>query len=80
MRLLISTRAPAGALFQRGGAWQAFVIQGNRAQLRMVQAGRGNGVETEVLGGLREGEQVIVYPGDKVADGTRVTPLAVIGR
>ena len=73
-------RAPAGALFQRGGVWQAFVLDGNRAQLRPVKAGRSNGVETEVLDGLREGERVVVYPGDKVADGTRIAPIVMSGR
>jgi HlyD family secretion protein len=73
-------RAPAGALFQRGGVWQAFVIEGGRARLRLVQVGRGNGVETEVLEGLAEGAQVVVYPGDKVIDDTRVAPLVVGAR
>ena len=73
-------RAPAGALFQRGGVWQAFVIDGGRARLRVVKVGRSNGVETEVVDGLAEGAQVIVYPGDKVTDGTHVAPLTVGAR
>ncbi len=73
-------RAPAGALFQRGGVWQAFVVEGGAARLRTVKTGRSNGVETEVVEGLTEGAQVVVYPGDKVSDGTRVTPLVVSGR
>lgn len=70
-------RAPAGALFQRGGGWQTFAVDGTRAHLRGVKLGRGNGIETEVLDGLSEGDRVIVYPGDRVADGTRVVPLEV---
>lgn len=70
-------RAPAGALFQRRGTTLTFVVAGGRAVLREVKVGRSNGIETEVLGGLREGERVILYPGDKVADGTRVTGLDV---
>ena len=73
-------RAPAGALFQRAGSWQAFTVEGGRARLRVVKIGRGNGVETEVVEGLAEGLQVVVYPGDKVADGTRVAPLVIGGR
>ena len=73
-------RAPAGALFQRSGAWQAYVNAAGAARLRAVKVGRSNGVETEILDGLREAEQVVVYPGDKVSDGTRVTPLMVSGR
>lgn len=69
--------APSGALFQRGGSWQAFVIENGRAHLRPVKIGRSNGVETEIVEGLREGTQVVVYPGDKIADDTRVTPLVI---
>jgi HlyD family secretion protein len=45
-----------------------------------VKIGRSNGVQTEVIEGLTEGAQVVVYPGDKVSDGTRVAPLVVSGR
>lgn len=69
--------APAGALFQRDGVWQTFVIEGNRARLRIIKIGRTNGVETEILEGLKPGESLVVYPGDKVFDGTRVTPLVI---
>ena len=73
-------RAPAGALFQRGGQWNAFVVEGGRAQLRAIKVGHTNGVLTEILDGLRENENVVVYPGDKVTDGTRVSPLVVSPR
>jgi len=70
-------KAPAGALFQRGGAWQTYVLDGHTARLRAVRVGQGNGLKTEILEGLREGEQVIVYPGDKVGDGVRVVAITV---
>ncbi len=70
-------QAPAGALFQRGGRWQTFVIDGGRARLREIEVGRSNGVQTEILGGLEPGERLVVYPGDKVSDGTRVTALVI---
>jgi HlyD family secretion protein len=73
-------RAPAGGLFQRGGAWQAFAVEGGRARLRTVRVGRSNGTESEIIEGLREGESIVVYPGDKVSDGTRITPLSIGGR
>ena len=71
---------PSGALFQRSGATQLFVYDGGRARLRTVQIGHGNGLQSEVLSGLSEGDQVILYPGDKVMDGTRVTPIDVSGK
>jgi len=73
-------RVPAGALFQRGGSWRTYVIDGGRARVRDVKIGRSNGVEAEVLDGLGESDRVVVYPGDKVSDGTRVTPLMVSAR
>ena len=73
-------RAPAGGLFQRGGLWQAFVVKGGHARLRTVRIGRSNGIETEATDGLSEGDRIVVYPGDKVADGTRIEPLIIGGR
>ncbi len=69
--------APAGALYQQQGAWHTFVIEGGRARLRTVKVGHTNGVETEILDGLSEGDRLVVYPGDKVFDGTRVQPLVI---
>lgn len=70
-------RVSAGALFQRAGKWQTYLVEGGRARLRAVEAGRSNGVETEVISGLAAGDRVIVYPGDKVDDGTRVSALQI---
>ncbi|HWL17479.1 MAG TPA: HlyD family efflux transporter periplasmic adaptor subunit [Opitutus sp.] len=70
-------RAPAGAFFQRGEEWQTFVLRGGRAELVSVRVGRTNGFFTEVTGGLKEGDRVIVYPGDRVRDGVRVREQAI---
>ncbi|MEO6002793.1 MAG: HlyD family efflux transporter periplasmic adaptor subunit [Opitutus sp.] len=70
-------RVPAGALFQRGQQWQTFVVAHGKTALRDVKAGRSNGLETEILDGLREGERVVLYPGDKVAEGSRVREISV---
>ena len=70
-------QAPAGALFRRQGGTHAYVASDGRARLRPVRTGRSNGLRTEILEGLREGEQVIVYPGDQVAEGRAVRGLTV---
>lgn len=70
-------RCPAGALFQRRGGWHAYTVEHGRTNLRTVTVGRSNGVQTEISGGLAEGAMVVVYPGDKVTGGTRVTPLPI---
>jgi HlyD family secretion protein len=73
-------QVPAGALFQRGGRWQTFVVEGGAARLREITPGRSDGVHTEIVAGLELGEQVIVYPGDRVRAGSRVSGIDVEGR
>jgi HlyD family secretion protein len=70
-------KVPAGALFRRGEEWAAFVLAEGRAQLRLVKVGQSSGVETQVLEGLAEGDEVILYPGDRVRDGLRVRRIRV---
>ena len=33
--------------------------------------------ETQVLDGLKEGEEVILYPGNRIRDGERVKPISL---
>jgi HlyD family secretion protein len=70
-------KVPAGALFRQGEQWAAFVVAEGRARLRIVKTGRSSGTETQVLEGLKEGEEVIVYPGSRVRDGQRVKPITL---
>lgn len=70
-------KVPAGALFRRGRNWAAFVLTGGRAELRRVQVGRSSGSETQILDGLKEGEEVILYPGDRVHESQRVKPIQI---
>jgi len=70
-------KVPAGALFRKGEQWAAFVVADGRARLKIVKAGRSSGTETQVLEGLKQGEEVILYPGSRVRDGQRVTPVTL---
>jgi HlyD family secretion protein len=70
-------KAPVGALFRKGEQWAAFVVADGRARLKIVKAGRSSGTETQVLEGLKEGEEVILYPGSRVRDGQRVTRVTL---
>jgi HlyD family secretion protein len=69
--------APSGALFRRGQQWAAFVIRAGRAQLRRVEPGRSSGAEVQILGGLEEGDSVILYPGDRIREAQRVRPITL---
>jgi HlyD family secretion protein len=68
-------KAPAGALFRRGNQWAVFVVVDGYSRLRQVRAGRSSGTETQILDGLSAGEEIILYPGDRVKDGVRVRPI-----
>jgi HlyD family secretion protein len=63
---------PTGALFREGDSWAVFGILNDRAEVRLVELGHRNDDTAEILSGLEEGEDVILYPGDRVAAGTLV--------
>ena len=65
-------RLPLGALFRQGEDWAVFVAQDGRAELRTVEVGARNTLSAEIQSGLQPGERVILYPGNRVADGVRV--------
>lgn len=67
---------PASALFKRGEGWAVFVAEAGRARLREVKVGKRNGLDAQILHGLKAGDQVIVHPDEKIADGTRVKARA----
>jgi HlyD family secretion protein len=65
-------KVPASAVFRSDEAWAAFVVEEGTAVVRTVELGETNGLETEVLSGLEEGDAVIAYPSDSVRDGVSV--------
>jgi HlyD family secretion protein len=69
-------RVPAAALFRSDEKWAVFAIENGRAVMRLVGIGRSNDEHAEVIQGLREADQVIVYPTDRVKPGVRVKPRA----
>jgi HlyD family secretion protein len=50
-----------------------FVVEDGRSQRRGIEIGEMNDEHAEVRDGLAPGEIVIVYPSDRVGEGTRVT-------
>jgi HlyD family secretion protein len=65
---------PLAAVFRQDGREAVFVCAAGRARLVGVVLGRRGDRAAEVLEGLAGGEQVIAYPADAIADGTRVSP------
>lgn len=70
-------KVPVSALFRQGDGWAAYVVRQGRAELVTVKAGQSSGTETQVISGLSEGDEVILYPGDRVKPGQRVKPVKV---
>ncbi|MEY4240170.1 MAG: hypothetical protein RL339_2771, partial [Pseudomonadota bacterium] len=67
-------QVPIGALFRQGDNWAAYVVTSEgKAQLVRVKVGRMNDETAEVQDGLAADQSVILHPGDKVANGVRVT-------
>ncbi|HSK45655.1 MAG TPA: efflux transporter periplasmic adaptor subunit, partial [Candidatus Binatia bacterium] len=65
-------KVPLSALFRRGDDWNVFIAVQGRANRRTVGIGHRSDLEAEVLGGLREGEEVIVHPSNELKDSSRI--------
>ena len=64
--------APTSALFRRGEVWHVFTIEAGRAALREVKLGHRTTTGAEVLGGLGEGDAVILFPPEELEEGALV--------
>jgi HlyD family secretion protein len=63
---------PVGALFRAGEQWAVFIVSDGRARVRPVEVGQRNSRVAEVLSGVREREQIVLHPSDRVKDGVAV--------
>ena len=65
-------KIPGSATFRDGSGWSVFVVENGRARPRAVQIGHRNQTDTEILGGLNAGEEVILHPSNQLREGVRV--------
>jgi len=63
---------PSGALFREGSEWKTFLFDNGNAKVVTVKAGRTDGKLTQVLEGLKAGDEVLMHPPDTVKDGSDV--------
>lgn len=63
---------PASALFRFNDGWALFVIENEKAVLRMVKVGKRNGLSAQIFEKLMEGEKVITHPDNNIDDGVSV--------
>lgn len=67
---------PQSALFRHQGEWAVFRAVDGRAVLTPVAVGQQRPDMVQVLSGLQEGDTVVAYPGNRIAEGVRVEPRA----
>lgn len=65
-------RVPASALFRTGETWAVFVMVEGVAKQRQVVISQNNGTQAQVLEGLAEGDQVVIYPSAAIENGTSI--------
>ena len=65
-------QVPQAALFRDAGGWAVFVGEGGRARQQSVEIGRQAAGHAEVLAGLREGAQVVLFPSSSLTEGARI--------
>lgn len=63
---------PESAVFEYNGKDHVFVNENGRAVLRQIEAGMKSDGKVEILDGLKEGEEVILSPGENLKEGIRV--------
>ena len=63
---------PTSALFQEDGSWRVFVAQDDRAVQRAVRIGHRTPEAAEVVDGLQEDEEVILFPSAQINDGSKI--------
>lgn len=70
-------KVASGAVFRRGDQHAVFAVRNGRATFQPAGIGRNSSSETEIVNGLQEGDEVIIYPGDRISDGDRVKALRI---
>jgi RND family efflux transporter MFP subunit len=63
---------PAEAVREEAGGASVFVLAGGKVERRAVTLGRSAGTSRQVLGGVRDGERVVLSPPGSLKDGAAV--------
>lgn len=66
---------PTSALLQQEDGWRVFAVEDGEATLRVVVLGHRGMEAAEVVEGLEEGDEVILFPSDAIDEGVAVSPV-----
>ena len=69
-------RVPQASMISNEGVMSLYVVKNDTARSRTVNVGVGNGTDTEVLAGLKSGEEVVVVGQSFLSDGYPITRSA----
>ncbi len=69
-------QVPIAALFRNGNDWNVFKVVDGRAVQTSISIDHMNNTAAEIVSGLNEGDVVILYPSDTLADGAMVEQRA----
>lgn len=72
-------QAPAGAVFRAGEGWGVYRLEDGRAHLTLVVVGHRGADAVEILSGIAAGTEVVLYPGQRLRDGSRVRRVTGTG-
>jgi HlyD family secretion protein len=65
-------QVPSSALFRVADQWALFTQDGNRARLQYVTIGQQSGLYTQIVEGIRAGDQILTHPDERIENGTRI--------
>lgn len=65
-------QVPIGALFRSAGNWSVFVVSEDVIELRTLSIGKMNDTHAQIIEGLVEGDDVVLYPNDQLEHGSLV--------
>ncbi|WP_336368609.1 efflux RND transporter periplasmic adaptor subunit [Marinobacter sp. C2H3] len=65
-------QVPASSVFTQDGQSAVFLVIGQMAHRQSLTVGASNGLMTQIIDGLAEGDRVVRHPGRELSDGDRV--------
>lgn len=71
-------QVPIGALFRSAGRWSVFSVNEDTVELRAVTVGQMNDTHVQIVEGLADGVEVVLYPNDQLEHGSLVERRVVV--
>jgi len=65
-------QVPIGALFRSAGSWSVFSVSEDTVELRAVTIGQMNDTHAQIVDGIADGVEVVLYPNDQLEHGSLV--------